>query len=73
MGEFILAAFIQTLHAFTYLVFMFLAGDIAQVAPIIGIIFLFALPRIEKLVKIIFNFKGGIAIRDLKEVLKKKG
>lgn len=73
LSEFIITVFIQTLHVYTYLIFMFLAGDIAIAAPVVGIAFLYALPRIEKIIKIIFNLRGGLSIKDLKDTMKMKG
>ena len=73
LNEFIVTTFIQSLHAFTYMVFMFLAGNIAEATPLIGIAFLYALPKMEKIVKVIFNFKGSSVMKDIADTLKKKG
>lgn len=64
--------FIQPLHAFLYMVFMFIAEEIAVAAPIFAIIFLMALSRGEKIVKAIFNLRGMSTIHSMSETLKLK-
>ena len=64
--------FIQPLHAFLYMVFMFIAEEIAVVAPIFAIIFLMALSRGEKIVKAVFNLRGMSTIHSMSETLKLK-
>ena len=64
--------FIQPLHAFLYMVFMFVAEEIAVVAPIFAIIFLMALSRGEKIVKTVFNLRGMSTIHSMSETLKLK-
>ena len=49
----------QPIHALLYLIFMFVANGIALSAPLIGVIFLWALLRGEKIVKIILNINYG--------------
>ena len=70
--EFLVTVFIQPLHAFTYLVFMFLAGGIAESAPVFALVFIYALSRIEKIVKVIFNMGKVESIKDFKDMMKGK-
>ena len=64
--------FIQPLHAFLYMVFMFIAEEIAVAAPIFAIVFLMALSRGEKIVKTVFNLRGMSTIHSMSETLKLK-
>lgn len=70
--EFLVTVFIQPLHAFTYLVFMFLAGGIAESAPVFALVFIYGLSRIEKIVKVIFNMGKVESIKDFKDMMKGK-
>jgi hypothetical protein len=58
MSEYMNNLFIQPIHCFTYLVFMFTANDIAIQAPLVGIIFLISLPKAEQIVKKFFNLES---------------
>lgn len=51
LKEYSVNTFIQPLHCFIYLVFMYMANNIAVKAPIIGIIFLTSLSKAEKIIK----------------------
>lgn len=53
---------IQPIHAIIYLIFMFSASQIAINAPFLGIIFLWALERSEKIIKSIFGLNEKVAI-----------
>lgn len=55
MNEYLNNLFIQPIHCFTYLVFMFTANNIAKSAPLVGIIFLLSLTKAEKIVKKLLN------------------
>lgn len=68
--EFTINSFIQALHAGSYLVFAYTAGEIAEVAPIVGILFLFAITRVEKIVKEIFEMREAVSIKSVGESLK---
>ena len=72
MQEFMVNVFIQPLHAIIYLVFVFSAGEIAKNLPIVGIIILLALGRVEKIVKSIFSMRGMVSIKSMDGLLKKK-
>lgn len=64
--------FIQLVHAIVYVVFIFSAAEIAKKVPIVGIIFLSALSRTEKIIKTTFSLKGkGLAEEKLLDKLKK--
>lgn len=43
--------FVQPIHCFVYMVFMYMANNIAVNAPLVGVIFLMSLTRTEKIVK----------------------
>ena len=47
--------FIQPIHAIIYLIFMFTASEIAINAPFLGVIFLWALERAEKIIRAILG------------------
>lgn len=55
--SFAMQLYIQPIHAIIYLVFMFSATEIAINAPFLGIMFLWALERAEKIIKAIFGIK----------------
>ncbi len=61
--EFSLNMFIQPIHCIVYLVFMFMANNIAARAPLIGIMFLMSLSRAEKIIISIF----GLSANSLKQ------
>lgn len=60
--------FMQPIHCFSYLVFIFMANNIAVRAPLVGVIFLLSLTSIEKTVKKIL---GVAATNSLSEGGKK--
>ena len=57
--------FIQPLHAILYLVFVVTAHKIAELAPVMAIIFLFGLSRGEKIVKDLFSMRGRSSISSI--------
>ena len=59
--------FMQPIHAIVYLIFMFSASEIAINAPFLGIAFLWALERAEKIIKAIFGLNEKIDIVGKKE------
>lgn len=59
MSEFLNNLFIQPIHCFTYLVFMFTANNFAKSAPLVGILFLLSLTKAEKIVKKLLNVSGN--------------
>jgi len=69
--EFIVNVFVQPVHAIIYLVFIFSAGAIAQSYPLIGLVFLLALGRAEKMVKQIFSLREAASMRSLDNAFKK--
>lgn len=54
--------FIQPIHAIIYLIFMFSANEIATSAPFLGIIFLWALERADKIIKAITGFNDKVYV-----------
>lgn len=59
LHEYLMNMFIQPIHCFTYLVFMFMAGEIAKGAPILGVIFLMSLTKAEKIILSILGLSGS--------------
>ena len=49
--------FMQPMHAALYLLFMFTASAIAINAPLLGLVFLYALSRAEKITKLMLNLQ----------------
>lgn len=72
--ELLVNIFIQPLHAIIYVIFIFTANEIAATAPILAIIFLATLTRVEKIVKNVFNMRGLTSIHSLGAIapIKKK-
>ena len=70
-SEFIFMVFVQPLHAIVYLVFMFMAGAIVEYAPLLALVFMLSLTRVEHVVKKIFDLNKGIALGGLGDMLKK--
>ena len=59
LSQYVTYTFMQPLHALLYLVFMFMANNIAIRAPLLGILFLWALSRAEKIFSIILEIDFG--------------
>lgn len=59
LHEYLMNMFIQPIHCFTYLVFMFMAGNIAKGAPVVGVIFLMTLTKAEKIILSILGLSGS--------------
>ena len=51
LKEYTTNIFVQPIHCFVYMVFMYMANNIAVEAPLVGVIFLTSLTKAEKLVK----------------------
>lgn len=58
LREIIYNIVIQVVHALIYIVFIFSAAEIVKKVPMLGIIFLMALSRAERVVKSTFSLKG---------------
>ena len=71
MQEYIMNVLIQPLHALLYLIFVYTADEIAKFAPIVGVLFLFALGSSEKMVKKIFNMNNLSSMNNLDDFLEK--
>ena len=54
--------YIQPIHAIIYLIFMFSANEIATSAPFLGLIFLWALERADKIIKAITGFNDKVYV-----------
>jgi hypothetical protein len=54
--------FLQPIHALIYIIFLFTASQIAINAPLLGLLFLYALYRAEKIVKLMLNMQDGLSI-----------
>ena len=59
MKEFAMNVLIQPLHALLYLIFIFSANGIAINAPLVGIVFMYAMVQGEKIVKRIVKIGNG--------------
>lgn len=71
LKEFLMNVFIQPIHAIVFIVFMFTAGEIAKYAPILGLIFMMSLGRVEKTIKLMFNANKVVSLGGLDK--EKKG
>lgn len=64
--------FVQPLHCGIYLVFMYMANNIALEAPLVGVVFLMALTKGEKIVKSLLAI-SGVSIKGVGEEFSMKG
>lgn len=62
LGSYVSILFIQPIHALLYLILLFTAGEIAINAPFIGIAFVWAIDRAEKVVRAILGLSQKITI-----------
>ena len=62
LKKYVTFLFIQPIHALLYIIFMFTASELAINAPLLGITFLWALSRAEKVAKIMLNMQGGFSL-----------
>ncbi len=67
MKEFSMNVLIQPLHAFLYLVFVLSANAIATEAPLVGIVFMYAMVQGEKIVKRVLKV-GGMTMKGLEGI-----
>ena len=58
LHEYLINMFIQPIHCFTYMVFLYMANNIAQTSPVVTIIFLLSLSKAEKIVISILGLSG---------------
>lgn len=63
--ELLVNIFIQPLHAMIYLVFIFTAGEIGKKAPLVALIFLMSMGRVEKMVKTVFSIRELTSLRSI--------
>jgi len=71
--ELLINVAMQPIHAAIYLVFVFTAGKIAEQAPIVGIIFLLSLGRIENIVRNVFGITNSVTMKNFDTEMKRKG
>ena len=71
LSEYIFMVFVQPLHAIVYLIFMFIAGAIAEYAPLVALAFMMSLTRVEHVVKKMFDLNKSVALGGLGDMLKK--
>ena len=62
LSEYIFMVFVQPLHAIVYLIFMFIAGAIAEYAPLVALAFMMSLTRVEHVVKKMFDLNKSVAL-----------
>ena len=58
LHEYMINMYIQPIHCFTYMVFMYMANNIAQTAPLVAVIFIISLTKAEKIVISILGLSG---------------
>jgi hypothetical protein len=72
LNELLINIFIQPIHAIIYLIFAFTAGEIATYAPVFGLIFLMAIPSVEKMVRSMFFAGKSETVEHLQNLGKPK-
>ena len=70
-NEFAINVFIQPIHAFIYLAFMFTAGEIANKSLIVAMIFMLFMTKVEKIILQLFNLKNVVSIKSVDDERKK--
>lgn len=60
LKEFVINVMIQPIHAIIYLIFVYTAGKIAEKAPIVAMVFLLSIGRIENIVRNIFQITDSV-------------
>ena len=60
LKEFVINVMIQPIHAIAYIVFAYTAGRIAEQAPMVGMIFLLALGRVENIIRNVFKITDSV-------------
>lgn len=65
MKQIVMEIFIQPIHLFIYIVFVYSAGEIARMAPLIALMFFAALSNGEKIVRRAFKVSGK-GLKDIK-------
>lgn len=72
LHEYATNLFIQPLHCGIYLVFMYMANNIALEAPLVGVVFLMSLTKGEKIVKSLLAI-SGVSIKGVGDEFSMKG
>lgn len=70
-NELAMNIFIQPIHAFIYIVFMYTAGEIASKSIFVALIFLLALTKVEKIILYLFNLKNVVSLQPVDDQKKK--
>ena len=66
-SELAMNIFIQPIHAFIYIVFMFSAGEIAKQSMLVAILFMLGMTKIEKIVLRLFNLKNTVTLKPVED------
>ena len=72
LNEYATNILIQPLHALLYMIFMSIASNIIETAPILALVFMAALSRGERVFKNVFRFKDSITVNGMKDNLSAK-
>lgn len=70
-NELAMNIFIQPIHAFIYIVFMYTAGEIAKKSVLVGLMFLLSMTKVEKIVLYLFNLKNVVSLKPIDDQKKK--
>lgn len=70
-NELAMNIFIQPIHAFIYIVFMYTAGEIAKQSIFVGLMFLLSLTKVEKIILYLFNLKNVVSLQPVDDQKKK--
>ena len=72
MNELAINIFIQPIHAFIYLIFMYTAGEIAKMSTLVALVFLLGLTKVEKIILHLFNLKNVASLKPVDDERNKK-
>ena len=73
LKEIILNILIQPLHALIYLVIVVTANNIVATSPVIAILLLLSMGRVEKMVRTVFNISDSVTFNGITERLLRRG
>lgn len=71
-AEYAMNVFIQPLHAMVYMIFMAMACHIMDAAPLLSVIFLSSLTRVERIARSVFRLEKGMSTGAMQDTLKFK-
>lgn len=72
IAEYMMTVFIQPLHALVYLIFMSMACHIMEAAPILSVIFMTTLTRVEKIMRSLFKLENSMATQEMSKTMQFK-